>query len=293
MPYVTVPGNASGDIAVSVNGYPLNLLAYNVKSYSGLFSSSGLRGANSVSPGRDGEIWTRGKKREALKVVLQMWISPISEAGVAPTSRAQAFANWQSNRDRLMALFDSSQALLDLRQTINGVTRQAYAESPSSSDFDVASSPSAQAEFSVELTVPAAFWQDVNALQTSSLVGTNSIGNTVLTHLAGATAPCDDQVYAVSGPITNPKVADTASGHYVQFAGTVSDGATWTVDAGAWTSLVGTTNVTAQTTASGPFLPRLMVISPRVDRAAPSVTLTGASVGANTKLVVSGRRKYR
>ena len=279
----------SSSVLTTVNGVDLNTLAYNFSTRSGMHTSAGLRGSNAVTPGKDGSIYRAGKKREEGQLRWRMWASPVTPAGVVPTDKATAYANWRANMDKLLALFDSS--IKPLRIVQNG--RECDAECVEAIDPEIARGEISA--FEVSLVIPDAFWRDTSASTFTSVAGPAATGTQNLTPFLGATAPMADLRFTVTGPITNPKLTDYASGHWVQYTGTLAAGQQWILDAGAFTSKdYGGGNLSLQTTSSGPYAPTLLAITPYANLTTPpSVVLEGTGTGTETQLQVYGRRKYR
>lgn len=278
----------SSEVATTVNGVDLNTLAYNFTTRSGMHTTAGLRGANPVTPGKDGSTYRPGKKRDENELNWKMWASPVTDLGVIPSSPTVAYTNWRANMDKLLALFDSSTSLLWIVQ--NG--RECYADVLDAIDPEVAYGN--VGAFEVSLRVPDAFWRDTADRTYTSVTGTGAIKLHTMSEFAGATAPMADLTYTVSGPVTNPRVTDELTGHYVEYIGTIASGSSWVVNAEAYTSMSGASNLTANTNSSGVYAPSLLTLTHRVDpTAAIQVRLGGTAAGTNTRLQVVGRRKYK
>lgn len=285
---------------ITVNGVRLDTLAYNVSSKIGLANAAGLRGANPTPSGRDGSIWTSGKKRNEGSLSISMWASPLTEVGVAPTevdftteaTKGLAYDQWRTNMDKILSLFDSSRALLDVRIKTGpdvGDERQAFCEVVDAID---PTGMHAFSEFTISLKVPAVYWQDPNSVQYESPVGVGAVALHSAVEFSGSTAPMNDLVLSVLGPITNPRITDEASGHYVQLNQALTTGQTWTLDSSTWASTVAGLSVVADTISVGVYNPKLFTLTPPIS-GDPSIRLGGTAPGAATQLVVAGRRKYR
>lgn len=277
---------------VTVNGSRLDTYAHNIETKQGWVATPGLRGKNPVPAGRHGSLWYPGRKREDGRMLLNMWASSfgINEETLFGTDKYRA---WRQNMDRLLALFDSTYALLDVRQDLgSGNLRQALCEV--SGGFDPEMFGNIYGRFTVELGIPDAFWQDVAVSVWDSVAGAGAAGvNLQVTPLAGMTAPLTDLVLRLTGPTTNaPKIIDVRTGHFVQLNEPLADGAFWTVDGAAFTSSVGGASRTTLTTSSGVHLPYLFALSPAALLGTPVIRLEAAGAGLATQLQVTGRRKY-
>lgn len=283
----------------TVNGTRLDTWAYNIRTKRGWLYTPGFNQGNIEVPGRGGDIFVPGKRRDAGQAVLQMsvWDRDVNGALVG-TDR---YATWRKNMDTLLALFDSTYGLLDVRQQISATkTRQAWCEVVAAIDPETVENWGA--EFKVALRIPDVYWQDtadVEHIQT----GVVNNGTYNVTPFVDATAPMEDLWVVVDGPVTNPRVTDTRTGHYVQYNGALLATECWTVNTTTWSSRVGAlataytetgTNKTAQTVADGLYLPRLFGMSAAAPgQSFPRVTFGGSGVSAATRLRIKGRRKYQ
>jgi hypothetical protein len=79
----------------------------------------------------------------------------------------------------------------------------------------------ARTRLSVVLRIPGAYWRDVAPVEWS----TSTLGAPVrVSTLDGATAPVLDAVLRVTGPATDLRVTDTATGGWVAYPGTLAAG---------------------------------------------------------------------
>lgn len=281
-------------IPVTVDGTRLDTYAWNIETIDGRIGVAAVRGANPIVPGRHGEIFTANKTWDAKDIVLKMWVKGSDVDGLVPTTDMTEF---RKNIDALTLLFGTRSRLLDVRQTWPAGVRQALCEVLQAYDMS-GRAINPQAKFNVVLRVPGAFWQDVSTTDYSS--ATNLTSGTTVTMAAydGATAPMEDHMIVVSGPATNPRLTDPATGMFVQFNGTIGAGTDWQVDAANYTSRTGSsilftvgagTNVIANTVFGGGG-PRLMTLTPKAG--GPQLTLTATSPGAATQIRARGRRKF-
>jgi len=285
-----------------VNGFRLDTLAYNIREKKGWLYTPGFKESNLEVPGRAGEIWVPGKRRDTGQVTLAMTVFSTDDNGAVVGS--DRYATWRSNFDTLLQIFDSTYELLDVQHThVSGGVRQLMAE------VSAAVNPSEvqkqYMEFAVLLAVPGVYWQDTADVTWTSTTGAGAVALHAATQFLGATAPMEDLWLVVDGPITNPRITDERTGHYIQYNGTVANGTQWVVNTTTWSSKTGTaieyttggTVATALTVSDGLFLPRLFALSPAkrvfsVSPVAPAVRLGGTGASTNTRLRIRGRRKY-
>jgi hypothetical protein len=277
----------------------LNTLAYNISTRAGRYTTPDVRTKNVELPGRHGTLRVRRKRYQQGQFVLNMWVKGANPDGSIPDS----FNNlnrrlFQENLDTLMQIFTRKSGLLDIRQTLpDGSVRQCFGEVLAVIDPQ-SKSVQPMAVFSVAITVPAVFWQDLNPVtyQSSFTLGTNT--TLTLTPFLGATAPMSDLVWTITGACTSPKVQMIENGAplevdtWMQYNGSVPSTKKLTVDAGAWsvTGDIGFTVSTANLVHVGDSA--FMTLEPGPNITAPQVVWTASGVDANTSLKVVGRRKY-
>jgi hypothetical protein len=171
--------------------------------------------------------------------------------------------------------------------TVHADVRQADCECLTAIDFSTfGADPTGR--FAVELQNLNAYWADT--YDTTVVLPVNAYA---MPGFDGASAPLDDAVITVTGPVTNPRVSDYIKGSYVQYNGVVAAGQTLVIDASAFT-VTGTGGLT-------PALADLQIVgmTGRMFRLVPDsisrgyqAALTGSATTAATTLTVVGRRKY-
>lgn len=283
---------------VTVNGNRLDTWARNIKVKDGWVQIPARRGKNVPVPGAHGELWVPNKRYEMGSMLLDMWVRD-TDADNVTTNPTNRYAAWRQNLDALLQLFNSSYALLDVRVQFSATDiRQAFAEVKAISDPVMRGDT--YGELKVSLDIPGTFWRTPTQVQFASPTGASAAATHTLIGFAGATAPIEDAQFLVEGPITNPKITDPVTGHYVQLAKVLAAGEAWMLDSGAWSSKTGATatvqwNTTGGisqiplTTAVGPFLPAYMGLAPG---SSVVVQLSGTGTGTGTKLSVRGYRKF-
>lgn len=283
----------------TVNGTRLDTYAYNIREKKGWLFVPGYNSSNLEVPGRGGEIWVPGKRRDVGQVTLAMsvWGRDVNDAPVG----SDQYATWRANMDTLLALFDSTYGLLDVRQQISAsITRQAFCECPIAIDPEKVENWGA--DFKVLLRNPTVYWQDTADVTFTSPISAAAVALHSATQFLGATAPMEDLYLVVDGSITNPRITDERTGHYIQLNATIAAGTQWVVNTSTWSSRTGSaieftdtgTIRTDITVSDGMHLPRLFALSPASSPAvAPQIRLGGTGTGANTRLRVRGRRKFQ
>jgi len=289
-------------IPITVDGVRLDTYAWNIETKNGRFYVPGVRGSNAQVPGRHGSLFVPSKKFDDGRFILSMWAQGTDVNGAAPGSGTE-YNQFRKNMDQLMSLFTKRPFLMDVQKDDgSGTMRQAFCEVIQAIDPDVFG-VNPTGKFTVELDIPGVFWQDTADQNYSSLTGVTTSFSFSLAAFAGATAPMEDLYLVVDGPIANPRIIDAATGHYIQYNGTVAGGNQWVVNTTLWTSKVGAgiaftqsgTDVTNLTVFTGAHAPRYLALTPKNGdlTTAPTMQLTntGSSSGA-TQMRVRGRRKF-
>lgn len=276
--------------------FRLDSLATNVETKSGITSMSGLQGSSPSIAGRNGSLYTPGKARENGRVVISGWATFDNNDGIP---QSQRYAQWRANMDQIMYLFDTQHDQIVLREYVNdlsniqalaGEYRQATVEVTAAIDPEMLGE--AFGKFTIECIINDVFWESSSVYNYLSGTGTaNAVKTHTLSDLAGSTAPIVDSVINVTGPITNPRVTDLRSGHYIQYNAALASSAVWSIDCKAFTSKVGANSVTGQTVSVGKMSPYLFGVS-AWGSAAPQVSLSGTGSGTNTRFGLNARRKW-
>lgn len=289
----------TSDWPITVDGIRLDTLAWNVESLSGRDLVPDLRGSNVQVPSRHGSIFAPGKKYDDGKLILKMWVAGCDGAGGVPTN---SYNEFRLNMDKLKALFGKRSGLLDVRKKDGaGGTRQAYCEMASGFDPDVFGvNPTGR--FTVELDIPAVFWQDLTDVNHDDTTVNATSNDMLLTSFVGATAPMEELWIVVDGPVNNPKITDSATGHYVMLDDTLGSGEQWVVNTTTWSSKVGSsiafttggTNAILDTISVGQHNPRYFALSPSQDiEVGPAINFSNTGgTSAATRIRVRGKRKY-
>jgi hypothetical protein len=282
----------------------LDTMAYNVA----LRRAGGLapmRGTAVAVPGRSGSIFVPGRQRDDGVMILEMWATDDSVDGVLQSDR---YLTWRTNIDLLMRLFDTKTGQITVREYLTKLSspgaslpasgyREALCEVRTTIDPELVGW--AFGALKVELVINDTYWRDYQDTTFTSVSGAGAVATHTMTSWAGATAPTEDAAFIVDGPITNPKVTDVISGHWVQFTGSLASGSQWVVDSAVWASATGVgiewdtaagSSVTAATVAQGLYSPRLYGVSAWDN--GPTVKLEGTGASTNTRLRIKGRRKF-
>lgn len=274
---------------ITVDTISMKTLAKNIETLGATLTMSGKRGANAQAAQRSGSIWTPLKPDDDGSMVWPMWVIGCDDNGAIPsgTDRTQFMARV----DELTRIFNKPHALLDIRHTLaDSSVRQCFAECTSVLNFTTQGySPLGKVQ--VTLDIPSGYWQDVS--DTVMAKDTNTATNRTFAS-TGATAPLDDALYTITGPVTNPRITDVIGGGYVQYNGTVASGQTLIINANTFT-------VTA--TGFTPNLANLVLVGTggRLMRLIPSTAtgqytwqLTGSTMTAGTTgLAITGKRKFQ
>lgn len=283
----------------------LDTLAYNISTKNGIVAMSGLRGSAVIVPGRHGSLYRAGKKREEGMFILSMWAHHGNTDGVAG---ADKYATWRSNMDTLLRLFDTSRAQILIREYITSLSspgaalpstgyRQALCEVRGAIDPEVIGKTFGK--FNVACVINDVFWEGDTVLTYTSPTGASAIATHTITTFDGSTAPIEDSIIVVDGPITDPTITDILSGHQLKLVGTVAAGQQWQVDSGRFRSNTGAslefnttggTSAVANTVVTGIYAPRYFGLT--TDTGVTQVSLAGTAVAAATRLRIQARKKF-
>ena len=267
----------------------LSHFAWNISSKS--LNTAGFRGEGVTLAQRSGFIPVYNRPREAGEFSLDMWVIGCDPSdGSVPATRTARRQMFDANLNTLIRVFMQDQRMIRFKHENAAGNRVCDALVTDAISVDTMMARQ-RGQFTASFTIPSVFWRDEATSNTASAANSTLPKDLPLTHLVGGTAPIDDAVIAVVGPITNPRVTDLETGIWVQYTGTLSSAQTWTVDAGAFTSTVNGSSVRTATTHGGH--PRLFYIPARYGNTnTPTVRLTGSAGGTTTKLTVTSYRKY-
>lgn len=267
---------------LTLNGIPLDTYALMLTDMSGIMVGPGRRGSNVVVPGRHGVIRTPQKRFDPGEVVLPLWVNGCLPDGSIPvdsTARREFF----KRRDELLLLLYSDPLTLEYTRA-DGHSVSTTAEVVEVLDF-AQNGIDPEAQVSVALTLPGAFWQDSDSVS-QTITGTTGVAQ-ALTAFAGATAPMAELILTFAGSVNNPTV--TAGDRWVKYAGVISTGRQLVINTGSWTLGPGTG------TAWTPD-PRLVQFGPgptwfEINPGITSATFTHTG-GGSASMTIAGRRKY-
>lgn len=266
----------------------LSALAWNISSYD--LRTPRMRGEHLTVAQRSGVIPTFNRPREASEFGLSMWVLGANADGTVPATRTLRRQKFDDNLNTLIKLLTQDTRLITFKyENANG---NRVAQAICTDSISVSTMMARQrAEFSATFMVPNVYWTTETALTTASAASSTLPKDLAVSHLTAGTAPIDDAIITVIGPITNPRVTDLETGIWVQYTGTVTSGQSWVVDVGNFTSLVDGVSVRSATSHAGH--PRFMYIPTHYGTGTtPTVRLTGTGGGSTTQLGVTSYRKY-
>lgn len=284
----TLAGSITTDEVLTVNNFALNTLAWNIVTKSGRFTVATTRGDDITLPGVNGRTFVPNKPLDSGLYALSMFILGAYPDGSIPTLAGMQSVFMKNYETLLRNCMSSSAPVTLVSWQPNGGLRTTTATLAGQTAID----PSvvmggARAEVTLAFDILPGIWRDYAS---TTVTGTASAAwsNQTLSMptLADGTAPIDDAVITVTGPITNPTVSNASTGTSVSLTGTVPSGQTWVIDCGAWTSKVNGVSQLLNTTHAGH--PRFLVIDP----VSPTVSVTGSSTSAVTNISVTAYRKH-
>lgn len=268
----------------------LSGVAFNISAT--VLATPAMRGEHLTLAQRSGVIPTFNRPRDPQEFGFNMWVLGCdASTGAIPATRTLRRAMFDSNLATLLRIFTEDHKPIRFKfENASGLNRVADALITDTVSLTTMMARQ-RGEFTITFMLPDVYWRDETQTNTSSTASSTLPKDLPLTHLAGSSAPIDDSIITVAGPITNPRVTDLETGTWVQYTGTVAAGVNWVVDSGAFTSTVGGSSVRGATSHSGH--PRFMYIPTRYNNTnTPTLRLTGSGGGTGTRLTVQSYRKH-
>jgi hypothetical protein len=273
---------------LTVNGVVLNTYAKNIESLTGRLRTPGKRTSNVVVPGRHGSIRIPGKKFDENVLALPMWVIGADDNGKVPTNTT-ARRQFYKNVDALTQLFHGADGPLDVRHKLpDGSVRQCFADVLDAIDFTMLGA-NPDAKFGVSLVVADAFWHDLDPRVSEQPANG---AEAQFPEFAGATAPMEDLIIGLLGPWTNP-VLTFSDGSWVAYDAQLLAGQGISINSGEWTLAgVGGFQPELEKLRYGGTGSRWASVPPPPAGEALTISLTGGTRTADTRLSLEGRRKF-
>lgn len=279
---------------LAVNGVVLNTLAKNIESLAGRLRVPAIRTDNLIVPGRHGRIHTTTKYYDEGQIILPMWVKGCDDNGAVPSgnNRVEFF----KNLDTLTQLFRPGDGLLQVVHTLpDGTLRRAWCETTEAIDFTTMGGHSPLGKFSVALRVPGVFWEDPVPYTINLPLGQNG----PLLLLGGTTAPIEDAVFTINGPMTNIRIEALYNGAplvnptWFAYNAALVTGQQLIVDCGNWSLVTfGGTGVVHYDQFQHAGAARWMIIPPGPVGQAPGLKVTIGSSGSPGNVVLVAKRKF-
>lgn len=285
---------------ISVDGVRLDTLAWNIEKIER--STAARRSGDYDIQNLDGVVPSLNDPLEAARFGLQIWLRGTDADGAMPAGGS--LDRLRVNLDELLHLFGKRHALLEVTEQVSATeTRRALAKVTDSIAPDL-NTPGSAGTFTVAMVIPSGVWEDAASQDWVSGAVTSGTAYEVTT-LRGSTERVNDAVYLVTGPATNPRIVDPATGMYVELGFDLPAGQFWRFNSGTWTSRTGTgvtftsseatgTDRVHLTTVGGPSRAYGLPLTPVRDTGQRriSATLSGSGLAAATRLSIRARRKF-
>lgn len=249
-------------------------------------TSSGTNGMFQLAQ-THGEYWYPQYYTAATRKLTMHVSSNNGSTGASPTSVDQARQNFDTNLDFLSKLFARRRNLASLVRTLSS-GQQRLGLVTVDSPIEPALVPVTDAMITVELTFPDPFWRDTTDTALASGIAPGFSGT--VSSMAAATAPMQDLQFIVTGPVTNPRITDNESGHWVQYTGTVPAGDTLTI-VNTTMNISGTGFTPALTNMTHSGDTNWLTLYPTASNGV-SVAFSGSSTTGATALEIYGHLKY-
>jgi hypothetical protein len=237
-----------------------------------------------------GEFWYPQYYTAATRLLTLHVSSNNGSTGATPTSVNQARANFDANLDFLTLLFARRRNLASLVRTMSS-GQQRLGLVTVDSVIEPQLVPVTDGLLTVEFTFPDPFWRDAS----DSTLATLAAGfSGVVTGMANSTAPVNDVEFSIIGPVTNPRITDNESGHWVQYTGTIASGnqlvihnTTMSIDDGtgpSWSPALIDMNHSGDT--------NWLTLYPAYVNGGVNITFGGSGTSGGTSLKIVGHNKY-
>ena len=260
-----------------------------VEDYGGWDDTPAVRGDDVTLLGRHGDLWRRkryGPGRKALRMVV-VGTGPDGQIPHAGTAQRAAY---ESHLDEVLRLLAPRHRPLEVvRVYADGTRRVAQC------DVVTAIAPEpiglCAGRITVELSIPGAFWADVDAT-TYRMPLTTTTGPQVVEAfgLSGQTAPCQDAVVAVTGPVVGVSVHDSLTGSGWSWPGTLVPGQVLVVDSGDWSATVDGASVLPDIAMQGQVL---LEVSPAPSASrGPDLVVQWGGATTSSSMTVTTRRRW-
>lgn len=222
------------------DGTSVQSFCWRIESRDGWDDLPGIRGSNTVLSGKHGSSW-RPKKYDEGKKTLVLGVHGVSdEYFTTPWDPQDEHTLYEEHLDDLLRLVSVRHRLISVERVhSSGSRRQAQCEV-----FPSAPVPAGNgyAQVSLSISVPEAFWEDVDETAYSLPFDYVAGGTQTLEayNLVGQDGYCADAVLTISGVCTSVTVRDTETQSGFTYAGGLTAGQGLVVDAGEFTALKGT-----------------------------------------------------
>lgn len=283
-------GNWHSEEPIVANGLCLNNLAWNISKNTGILSIPAMRGENTTIPGRRGQTFVKNKPVDVGAFSLQMWVLGCMPDGTMP-AYGEMRRLFDYNYNQLVQNIMSTTSVIKFVVWQTDGTARTASGTIGSVVTPEMTAGSRRAELSISFDILEGVWADVLSTSITGTAGAHwSNDIMLLNQLAGGTAPIEDSVITITGPITNPRITDAVSGTWVQYNGTLSSSDSLVIDCGQWTSKLNGVSVLSNTQHYGHN--RFLVIDNGGLNRVPQFTMTGTSTGTGTNINVVAARQH-
>lgn len=280
-------------LSFSVDGVPLSSMASDIEASSSRRSLGGARVSDAVLPGTNGVV-PGPMTHDVRDFSLSMWVIGADSSGNVPTDGTQ-LALYEANLDNLLALFGQRHKLLELSMVVgDGTTRRTRARVTNAfAPNERLDGAVPLAKFTVIFDLVDVFWSDAGTVTDTHPFTTNV--SWWANNFYGTTAPIEDAVVTITGPISNPGITCLATGAYVQYNGSLTVSDTLVIDCSTWSIKKNGVSVAGSSTSTSPD-GRLLTLYPERNSSNGKwgirYTTRGSGMGTGTSITVTARRKY-
>jgi hypothetical protein len=283
-------GSDASESPVVANGLCLQTYAWNISQKSGRYMLPGVRGTNTQVPGMRGSSFVRNRPVNTGMWTLTMWVLGAFPDGSIP-QWGETRRIFDRNYNQILKSVMSVSAPISLAAwQDDGTVRTATGQLGGSTESNLQMG-GRRGEITLVFEILEGAWQDAVSRTIVGTAGSHWSNDVLdLSSLDGGSAPIDNSLITVHGPITNPRIFDPITNTWVQYNGTLGSSDSWVVDCAAFTSAVNGVGALINTQHYGH--PRFLVIDPGTYGRKPSVTVTGSATGTNTNVTIQAARQH-
>lgn len=282
-----------------VDGFSLSNYAFNIESID--YATAEPRAKGTTIPQRNGILPRFNSSYESSEIALKMWVLGCEPDGTIPSTFSARRKLFDRNLQTLLQLMTGQNGLSYLAKIgnfNNNTDTVKYAQVINTASTPVTTMMARQrAEITFTFTVVEAFWSSAQVFSENS---TASSTLPQILNLSGmGSAPVDDALVTIYGPVSSPIITCDASGSWVKYNGNLTAGQSLVLNVDTYQATINGVPVNQNISHGGHA--KWVYIPPRnvsggniysTPAFAPTVTLTGSGASSATYFNITYNRKY-